>query len=208
MRLVIVGAGGQGTVVGDIVAQGYAYADLIGFVDDNAALEGTRVLGVPVLGSVATLSDVPHDAVVVAIGDNRRRAQLSEELTRRGERLITVVHPFTSIAGDVEPGLGSMVSAGAIVAPGVRIERGVLLNTRCSIDHHSVIGEFAHIGPGATLGANVVIGARTLVGLGASVMSGRRVGADAVIGAGALVSQDVPDGVTVTGVPARVVGRC
>ena len=207
MRVLIVGAGGQGLVVADILLraceQGSDAAPM-GLVDDDAALEGMRLLGLPVLGPCARLSNIAHDAIVVAIGDNHRREDVSLGFEQRGERLVVACHPGASIASGVELGVGCMVSAGVVVVPGARVGRGVLLNTRCSVDHHSVVGAFAHLGPGATVGADVIIGDRTLIGLGASVMSGRRVGADTVVGAGALVARDLPDGVVAAGVPARV----
>jgi len=62
------------------------------------------------------------------------------------------------------------------------------------------------IAPGAHLGGEVTIGEGVLIGIGATVMPQRRVGDWAVVGAGACVVEDVPDGVTVVGVPARPLG--
>jgi sugar O-acyltransferase (sialic acid O-acetyltransferase NeuD family) len=207
VRVLILGAGGQGLVVADILLRAREQGSdalPMGLLDDDAALEGKLLLGLPVLGPCARLSDIAHDAIVVAIGDNHRREDASLGLEQRGEHLIVACHPHASIARDVELGAGCMVSAGVVVVPGARVGRGVLLNTRCSVDHRSVVGAFAHLGPGATVGADVIIGERTLVGLGAAVMSGRRVGADTVVGAAALVAHDLPDGVVAAGVPARV----
>lgn len=206
MRVLIVGAGGQGRIVADILLAAAERGELvpIGFVDDRPDRVGSLVVGVPVLGPLEQLASVPHDAVVVAIGDNAQRERVSLALEAQGERLVTARHPFSSIAADVTIGPGSMISAGAVVTPGARIGRGVLLNTTASVDHESTVGDFAHVSAGATVGANVAIGARTLVGVAAAVMSGRRVGADCLVGAGALVTRDLPDNVVVAGIPARV----
>jgi acetyltransferase EpsM len=197
-RIIIVGAGGQGAVVADIVR------DAVGFVDDNPTLAGTTCFDRPVLGPIASLSQIEHDAVVVAIGDNRMRRTLMERLCAAGERLLTVVHPFASIAPSATIGAGSMLSAGTLVLPRAVIGRGVILNTKASVDHDSVVGDFAHVAPGATVGANVHLGEETLVGLGAAVVSGRTIGARNIIGAGAVVVHDFPDDVTALGVPARI----
>jgi UDP-perosamine 4-acetyltransferase len=53
------------------------------------------------------------------------------------------------------------------------------------------------------IGGDVTIGDRTFVGLGARVLPGVTLGSDVIVGAGAVVVRDVPDGVTVMGVPAR-----
>jgi sugar O-acyltransferase (sialic acid O-acetyltransferase NeuD family) len=208
-RIVIIGAGGQGLVVADILlaARASRGLDVVGALDDNPALTGARILDVPILGTTDHLPHIPHDAVIVAIGDNARREQIANELLRRGEHLFTACHPHASVAARVESGPGCTISAGAVIAPSVVLGAGVILNTRCCVDHQSVIEAFAHVSSGATVGADVMIGARALIGLGASVMSGRRIGADTIIGAGAVVVHDIPDGVVALGVPARIQRR-
>ena len=198
-RIVIAGAGAQGAIVADILRDAAA-----GFVDDRPSKRGALVLGLPVLGPLAALRDIEHDAVVVAVGDNRLRRELIEKLLALGERLATAIHPFASVAPSASIGEGSMISAGALVLPRAVIGRGVILNTKSSVDHDSAIGDFAHIAPGATVGGNVRIGEETLIGTGATVVSGAAVGARSVIGAGAVVVRDVPDDVTAFGVPARI----
>ena len=49
------------------------------------------------------------------------------------------------------------------------------------------------------------IGDRVFIGAGARVLGGIVVGDDAVIGANAVVIDDVPEGATVVGIPARVI---
>lgn len=198
-RIVIVGAGGQGAIVADILQGGAT-----GFVDDAPGRAGTRVLGLPVFGATGILREVEHDAVIVAIGDNRTRRTMTERLVAAGERIATAVHPFTSIAASATIGEGSMVSAGAVVTPRTTVGRGVVLNTRSSVDHDSVIGDFVHIAPGATVGANVHVGDEVLIAAGATVASGVSIGARTTIGAGAVVLHDVGDDVVAFGVPARV----
>jgi sugar O-acyltransferase (sialic acid O-acetyltransferase NeuD family) len=191
-RIVIVGAGAQGAIVADILER--AGTPAIGFVDDTP--------GKDVLGRIDDLRTIPHDAIVIAIGDNRLRRGLVEKLA--GERLATAIHPFTSIAASASIGEGSMISAGVIVQPRAVIGRCVILNTKASVDHDSVIGDLGHISLGATIGANVRIGEGTLIAAGATIVSGMTVGSRSIVGAGAVVVRDVPDDVTAFGVPARV----
>lgn len=51
------------------------------------------------------------------------------------------------------------------------------------------------------------IGNRVFIGAGARVLGGIEIGDGAAIGANAVVIEDVPPGVTVVGIPARIVNR-
>jgi len=206
-RIVVVCAGGQGAVVADILQRAHeAGSDAvpIGFVDDTPGIVGTAVLGLDVLAPIASLADIGHDAVIVALGDNRARRAITERLLAAGERLATAIHPRACIAPSATIGEGSMISAGATVTPRAVIGRGVIINTNASVDHDSVVEDFAHVSAGATVGAWTRIGAETLIALGASVISGMTVGARTIIGGGAVVVAHIPDDVVAFGIPARI----
>jgi sugar O-acyltransferase (sialic acid O-acetyltransferase NeuD family) len=207
MRIVMVGAGGHGAVVADILLRmGDAGAPLepVGLVDDQWQ-ECDAILDLPIIpGGIDALLAGGYDAAVVAIGDNRVRRRLCERLTRAGVSLPPLRHPSSSIARDVTLGAGVVVCAGAVVNPGSRIGCGVIVNTHASVDHHNSIGAFTHVAPGVHLGGNVTIGEQTLVGIGASVIPGRCIGSRVIIGAGSVVIRDVPHDAVAVGVPARV----
>ena len=206
MRVVIVGAGGHGQVVADILRKNVDRSgDVVptGFVDDDASLTGREFLGIPVLGPVEALGAIAHDALVVAIGTNERRETICRSLMARGESLIAVIHPSAQIGHDVTVEPGAMICAGAIVNTGSRIGSAAIVNTGATVDHHTIVGSFAHVAPGVHMGGDVRVGEAALVGIGAVVLPGVSIGRRAVVGGGAVVTADVPDGVTVVGVPAK-----
>jgi sugar O-acyltransferase (sialic acid O-acetyltransferase NeuD family) len=209
VKILIVGAGGHGQVVADILqAQRVAGddVDVIGFVDDDPELEGQNRLGRPILGNLAAITRIGHDAVVLAVGDNIRRACLDQDMRRAGQRLATVTHPSALIAGGTSVGDGSMICARVVVGCCSRVGRGVILNTACTVDHHARLDDFVHVAPGVHLGGDVSIGSRSMLGIGAIVLPGVSIGCGAVVGAGAVVTRDVAAGATVVGVPAGPIG--
>jgi sugar O-acyltransferase (sialic acid O-acetyltransferase NeuD family) len=210
VRVLILGAGGHGQVVADVLLrmeEDGAGITPVGYLDDDATLRGQTLLSLPVIGAIPQVSEIAHEAVIVAIGDNGIRRRLFERLQRQGERFLVARHPSAVIAPDVEVGPGSMICAGAIVNPGSTIGADVILNTGCTVDHHNRIGDHAHIAPGVHLGGEVEIGEGALVGIGATVMPQRRVGRESVVSAGGLVHSDIGDKVVAAGVPARVIRR-
>jgi sugar O-acyltransferase (sialic acid O-acetyltransferase NeuD family) len=207
-RILILGAGGHGQVVADILremARAGAAVEPIGFLDDDPALRATAPLGLPVLGGLAERVDV--EAAIVAIGDNATRRELFERLRARGVKLATAIHPRAVVAAGVPIGPGSVVAAGAIVNTGSVVGVNAILNTGCTVDHHNQIGDHAHIAPGAHLAGQVHVGEGALVGIGATVLPKCRIGAWATVGAAALVRADIPEHATAVGVPARIIRR-
>jgi len=76
MRVLILGAGGHAQVVADVllrIQEANAEITPIGYLDDDPALAGRRLLDLPVLGTIAHLSTIPHDALIVALGNNAIR---------------------------------------------------------------------------------------------------------------------------------------
>lgn len=206
-QTVILGCGGHGRVVLDILLQAKKYKP-IGFLDNNASLHGRRVDGLPVLGDLNQLSKLHQHGVhyaIVAIGDNGVRRAMSDMLDENKFELINAIHPSAQLAQNVTLGKGVAIAAGALVCAHCQIGDQAVLNTGCIIDHESMIGTCAHICPGVRLAGHVTVESGAFVGIGATVVQNIRIGFESVVGAGAVVVQDVEPMTTVVGVPAQVV---
>lgn len=80
---------------------------------------------------------------------------------------------------------------------GIVIGDNVIIGKNCTIMHRVTIAEGTKDKP-TTIGDNVFIG------VGAVIRSSKVIGNNAKIGANAVVTHDVPDNVTVGGVPATI----
>jgi acetyltransferase-like isoleucine patch superfamily enzyme len=105
----------------------------------------------------------------------------------------------------------------------IRVGRDVFVNHSCTLNDIGgiTIGDEVFIGPGVSLitsghpidpafrrrqivAAPIVVERGVWICAGATVLHGVTVGEDSVVAAGAVVTRDVPPGVVVAGVPARV----
>ncbi|SRR5688572_20231999 len=208
MDLVIIGAGGHGRVVLDIVRSARKYRPAA-LLDANATLAGCEIDGVPVLGSVNLLPKLAQQHrirhAVVAIGDNRVRRSYARLVEDAGLELVSVTHPSATVSPSASIGKNVVIAAGACVCTGASIGDCAIVNTHAVVDHECEIGEGVHVCPGVLLAGRVRVGDGAFVGIGAKVIQCLTVGAEATVGAGAVVLSDVPSGATVVGVPARVV---
>lgn len=204
-KCLILGAGGHGRVVLDILTNAGSY-QVMGFVDSNPQLLGRRIDGVEILGTPddlpAILGRTGIHRAVVAVGDNGARRALANRLEELGFETINAIHPSANLARNVSLGRNVVIAAGALVSAHCQIGDSVILNTGCIVDHESLIGTATHVCPGARLAGRVAIESGAFVGIGATVIQSIRVGYEAVIGAGAVVIDDVEPMSTVVGVPA------
>ena len=208
MRAVGIGAGGHAKVLLEaLLAQGDV--EVVGLLDSDPELKGSKVLGVPVLGGDELLEQLHRDGVrhafmgVGGIGDNSMRRRLFESVQKRGFELISVRHATAIVSPSAQLGEGTCLCPGAIVGAGARLGLNVIVNTGAIVEHDCDLGDHVHIASGAVLAGGVVVGPGAHVGAGASVRQGVRIGRDAIVAMGAAVVDDVPDGIVVAGVPAR-----
>jgi len=205
-RILVLGAGGHGRVVLDILQQGHNY-QTIAFLDNNEAIHGRRVDGIPVVGGINDLArwaqELHADGAIVAIGDNGTRRGLARMVERCGLPLVNAIHPSATLAHNVTLGRNVVIAAGVVVCAHCQIGDSVILNTGCIVDYQTMIGEGTHICPGVRLAGRVKVEPGVFVGIGATVIPKTTLGCEAIVGAGAVVIEDVPAMATVVGVPAQ-----
>jgi len=205
MDVVILGAGGHGRVVLDILHQSKGHHP-VGFLDNNTALHGRRIDGLPVLGGIESAADLKSRGIpgaVIAIGDNGVRRSLGDYLESAEIQIVNAIHPSAQLAGNAIFGKGVVIAAGALVCAHCQIGDYVILNTGCIVDHESMIATAAHICPGVRLAGHVTVESGAFIGIGATVVQNVRIGFEAIVGAGAVVTKNVDPMTTVVGVPAQ-----
>ena len=144
----------------------------------------------------------------------------------------TVIYPYTVLSGEVKVGSNCRVGPFTHLRDGTvlddEVEVGAFVEVKNShlkkgtiVRHLAYLGD-ADLGEGVNFGATAItanfdgqnkhatyIGDRTKIGAGAILVAPVSIGNDAVVGANAVVTknQDVADGETVVGVPARPIDK-
>lgn len=219
-KLVIIGAGGFGTVAASVAdsmnavathgGTGAAPWDVIGYVDGDVAKSGTRHAERAVLGTIEEVSGGFRGCDLwffCAIGDNRARAKMAERAKNLGWKAATLVHPSAIIDSSAEIGAGSCIAAVVTVSYKAKIGGHVVVDSHVSIGHGAVLMDFCEIFSGARINGNCQVGEYALIGCNATLLPGTLVGDRAVVGANSLAHGLVEPDATIFGIPARVLRR-
>ena len=208
--VIVLGAGGHARVLIDVLrirAITVVGITSIELQDRNKKLDGINVIG----NDEVIFSYTPESVHLVNgigyTGKTEKRRALFEFFKKKGYSFASVIHPSAVISPDVQLNEGVQVMAGTVIQTGSKIKKNTIINTKVSVDHDCIIGSHVHLAPGVTISGGVQVADDVLIGAGTTIIQGVRIGKKCSIGAGSLVLNNVKDGVTVFGVPAREVKR-
>ena len=125
------------------------------------------------------------------------------------------IEPGAIIRDQVEIGDNAVIMMGAIINIGAKIGDGTMIDMGAVLGGRATVGKRCHIGAGTVLAGvieppsatPVIIEDDVVIGANAVVIEGVKVGQGSVVAAGAVVIEDVPAGVVVGGIPARVLKK-
>lgn len=203
-QLVIIGAGGFAKSALDSMDQ--REYRIVGFIDERPDKESH--LGYPVLArSLEELEEVGRYSYFVAIGDCAVRKRWYDELVSLGLDVVSIVDRTALVSPMATVGCGCFIGKMAVVDSDAVVGNDCVINTMALVEHGCEVGDHVNLATKTVINGDVSVGEGAFLGSCASVIGQRSVGAWSVVGAGAVVVRDVPDGVTVVGVPARVVSK-
>ncbi|HWI40502.1 MAG TPA: acetyltransferase [Verrucomicrobiae bacterium] len=207
-RVILYGGTGQAKVVRPIIE--HYGAKVVAVFDDTPGLP-SPFPDVPIYrGFDAFLDWIQTQdreglgfSITIGNPHGRVRLRLHERFLAEGVPPVTIAHPTAFIDESAVIGGGCQIMAGAIILAGARLGRQCIINTKASVDHEDILEDGCELAPGATLCGLVHMKTNSWVCAGATVLPRLTIGADSIVGAGAVVNRDLPDGVTVVGIPAR-----
>ncbi len=197
-QIIIYGAGGHAKAVMEMV-QAIGAFRIAGIVDDNSALTGTSVQGIPVIGTREILPQLFEQGIRLAangvggIINLNIREQLFDLLSAQGFAFPILRHPRATVEPSAQIFDGVQIFGNAYVGSSVLLQPKCMINTGAIVSHDCEIGSYTHIAPGAMLAGHVHVGQKALVGMGVTTTIGITIGSGARIGNGAILLADVPE---------------
>lgn len=212
-QLLLIGAGGFARETAEAVRAinlDRPTWDLLGFLDDDPALHGAEVDGLPVLGPIAAAARFVEARMVVCTGHPGNyfsRKRIVRALDLPASRYAKLIHPAAVVPRSARLGPGTVVMASVVLTTAVRVGAHVAIMPGVVLTHDDVIGDYVTFGAGVRLGGGATVLEGAYLGAGAMVREARTVGAWSLVGMGAVVTRDVPDAEVWAGVPARLLRR-
>ena len=196
-NLIILGAGGHANTVYEIAHESKSFSE-INFLDDTFGTEEmknkrmrNKIIGkIDLIYSKSILDS--HEYAFVAIGNNKVRSNLLNNLEEVGFKIPYLKHNSAIISNTVQISSGVLFAANSVVQSFSRIEKGTIINTSSTIDHDCIIGKCVHVCPGVNIAGEVEIGENSFIGIGSKVIQQIKIGKDVFVTASQLVKNDIP----------------
>ncbi|AXT85841.1 acetyltransferase [Aeromicrobium sp. A1-2] len=202
--LILVAASGLVREVAETVAMAGRHR-ILGIVDDDPALHGTSVGGIPVIGGIDQLYWDRSSHVVVCAGQGIVRRRIVELLAAHEigpSRFATIVHPSVHVPPSCFVGVGSVLLAHVAITADARIGRHVVVMPNATVTHDNILEDFVTLCAGVSLAGHVRVGQGAYLGANASVRQYVHIGVDSTLGMGSALLEDLPDGEVWVGAPA------
>jgi sugar O-acyltransferase (sialic acid O-acetyltransferase NeuD family) len=169
-RIIILGAGGQGMEILDIINKTNVF-DFVGFVDPSGASEyfGHRILGNDDHLDEIRAQGIKFAAIAAGWLNIDRTKKLIEKVLKAGFNLPNLVHPTAYVYPTAKLLGGVQVFANSVVGANAEIGFASVVQNLALISHDSKIGRAVFIAPGAKIAGNVKVGDFAIIGMNASV---------------------------------------
>lgn len=123
------------------------------------------------------------------------------------------IEPGAIIRDKVTIGKNAVIMMGAVVNIGAEIGEGTMVDMNAVVGARGTLGKRVHLGAGAVVAGVLeppskspcIIEDDVLIGANAVILEGVKIGKGSVVAAGSVVVDDVPAGVVVAGVPAKII---
>lgn len=181
--------------------------DVLGFVDDALAKQGTLCHGLTV-HSRAAFARWPEAQVLAVPGSPqsyRARRAVIEGLGC-GARWAQVIHPAARVSRHARLGRHVLLMAGVVVCAGAVVGEHVCILPNSVIHHDARIGDFSLVGSNVSVAGGARVGENCYLASGSSVIDGAEIGDFALVGLASTVLRGVAPNARVAGSPARVLG--
>lgn len=203
-KLILIGAGGYAKSVIDSID--YFNYELVGFVDEYTKED--RHLDIPILAaSIDELKNPEKYVYFIAIGNNKNRKRWYDTLKNRKLRLINVVDRSAIVSSKATLGTGCFIGKFAVVNSKAVVGNDCIINTRALVEHGCLVSDHVNLSTNTVINGDVEVGTGSFIGSSSVTIGQLKIGEWSTVGAGAVVIEDVENGVTVAGVPAKVINK-
>lgn len=206
--IVIVGAGGFGKEVAWLIERINAVEkkwNILGFLDDNDAVQDCCVLSYKVLGRLDDAIKYEQASFVCAIGSSKIRKKVITRLKSKSKNIkfATLIDPSVIMSNTNRFGEGCIICANCVFTVEIVLGDFVTINVGTIVGHSAILGNFVTLCPSVNMSGDTIIGDCVEIGTGTQVINSMRIGENTIVGAGAVVVKDLPSGCTAVGCPAK-----